>query len=154
MAVSRGRDASKKNDGYCRNADFTRLAMYAKPILRIATTPSMNLIVVIMNGLVPLLSFGTAFAGIIFAAGQLGPIRTVSPILVLISLLATILLNPGRLLRTGGCGNSPCSSYSGLGCCCLDCRSSRVDDTLKQLTYPWVTLMLAPPTPPCSVSRL
>ena len=49
-----------------------------------------------------LFSFATTFGGIAFAATQLGFIRTLSPMLVLISILSTVFLNPRRLLQTAG----------------------------------------------------
>jgi len=55
-----------------------------------------------MSAIMSLVSFGAMFSGIVIAAGELGPIRTVAPILVLLSLLATIYLNPARLLKTAG----------------------------------------------------
>jgi hypothetical protein len=43
-----------------------------------------------------------AFSGIVLAADRLGPIRSAAPVLVLISLFATVFLDPRRMLKTAG----------------------------------------------------
>ncbi len=46
--------------------------------------------------------FITLFSGLAVAAKQLGPIRSAAPVLVLILICATVLLNPVKILKTAG----------------------------------------------------
>jgi hypothetical protein len=63
-----------------------------------------TIIMVITNlwVLASFLVFTIAFSGIALTAKQLGPLRTTAPLLVLISLCATVFLDPGRMLKTAG----------------------------------------------------
>ena len=76
------------------------ITRFAKPININIAAQAIGATTSIIQAIFGLLSFGTVGGGIIYAAGQLGPIRTVAPLLVLVFLVATIFLNPGRLLRT------------------------------------------------------
>jgi len=81
---------------------FLTLTKRTKSIKFDVAGNAMRFAMPMMSMIVNLLSFGSMFGGIIFAAGELGPIRTAAPLLVLISLFATIYLDPARLLKTGG----------------------------------------------------
>lgn len=81
---------------------FQWLGLNAKPIKSVVSGAAMSTAASIITSLSSLVSFAAASSGIVFAASQLGPIRTISPLLVLVSLLATVLLNPARLLKTAG----------------------------------------------------
>lgn len=85
---------AKKTDGF-----FSYIGKKAKPIKK---SISLDSIATTLAGISAVTSFGTLFAGLIYAANQLGAIRTAAPLVILLSLLATIFLNPGRLLRTAG----------------------------------------------------
>lgn len=79
---------------------FTRKT---KPIKKsISPLSALHITTMMLQVISTLIWFGGMSAGIIFAAGQLGFIRTTAPIFVLISFLITIFLNPGRLLKTAG----------------------------------------------------
>jgi hypothetical protein len=78
------------------------LTKYAKPVRKNVYSAAFGVATSIISSLLSLVSFATMFGGIIFASGQLGLIRTTAPLLVLTSLLATIFLDPTRLLKTGG----------------------------------------------------
>lgn len=81
---------------------FVSVTRFAKPITFSAAASAISATTSIIQVAISLVSVGTVGGGIIYAAGQLGPIRTVAPLLVLLFLVATVFLNPGRLLRTAG----------------------------------------------------
>lgn len=95
---------SRRNEKLRRKTDsgFEWLASNAKPIRHIVSHSALSMAGGIISSLASLVSFAATFGGIALAAGQLGVIRTAAPMLVLVSLLATIFLNPARLLRTAG----------------------------------------------------
>lgn len=97
-----------------------------KPIKKAVTKGALHVTVATVTQLIAaLVSFGGMSAGVVFAAGQLGFIRTAFPILVLASFLVTIFLNPGRLLKTAGVVIRSCLGKPRLGCCSLGRVCSR-----------------------------
>lgn len=81
---------------------FQWLSSNAKPIRYFVSQAAAGFAGTVVSSMASLISFATSFGGIALAAGQLGFIRTASPMLVLVSLLATVFLDPARLLRTAG----------------------------------------------------
>lgn len=81
---------------------FGWLGSNARPIKRVVSHAALSTAWGVISSLASLVSFATTFGGIVVAANELGPIRTVSPLLVLVFLMATVLLNPARLLKTAG----------------------------------------------------
>lgn len=78
------------------------LGSNTKPIKHMVSSAAVSMAASVISSIATLVSFAATFGGIALAATQLGPIRTVAPMFVLISLLATIFLNPARLLKTAG----------------------------------------------------
>jgi hypothetical protein len=81
---------------------FEWLASNAPPIRAVVSSAASSMAAAVIGAMTSLVSFAAVFGGIALAARQLGPIRTAAPMLVLVSLLATIFLDPARLLKTAG----------------------------------------------------
>lgn len=86
-----------------KTTEFVKwLTKNTRPIRSVISQTTVSITSAILSFIANLLSLTSMLAGTLYAASELGPIRTTCVFLVLISLFATVLLNPGRLLKTAG----------------------------------------------------